>query len=367
MKKIIFTVCSAIIVLHAISAQSMINPWVDCNDDIACGAEKAGFGFPLKVENYTVRAMEGMFEFRFPLSDGRKVIVRKAQVFEGDADENGIIDISGDYNRYPVNKTITLENGVKFSVRGDEDSYKVVNFAAESGHYSIMCGEGLNLQDIEHFYKLLKEAEAPKHSNSPYFTMLDVSKLKSNENLTILSHYPTFQQTTEYSCGPAAALTVLEYYGKKGVTEEELIEKMGASFETGTSVKGIANYFRNLGWNVKTNLDGWQPLENYELFAAFVQEQLKSGHPIMVENVFKGGHWRVIIGYDTMGTKETADDVLIFADTYDTADHNQDGYGIENGENFFWSWFDHQILPEDERKQPFVLTYPKENALQTKK
>jgi hypothetical protein len=61
-----------------------------------------------------------------------------------------------------------------------------------------------------------------------------------------------------------------------------------------------------------------------------------------------------------MGTKETTDDVLIFADTYDTADHNQDGYGIENGENFFWSWFDHQILPEDERKQPFVLTYPKE-------
>ncbi|MBR2299508.1 MAG: C39 family peptidase [Alphaproteobacteria bacterium] len=198
------------------------------------------------------------------------------------------------------------------------------------------------------------------HINSPYFVMPEVFELKSNENLTILSHYPTFQQTTEYSCGPAAALTVLEYYGKKGVSEEELIEKMGASFETGTSVKGIANYFRHLGWNVQTNLDAWQPLEDYEPFAAFVQEQLKLGHPIMVENVFKGGHWRVIIGYDTMGTQESADDVLIFADSYDTADHNQDGYGIENGENFFWSWFDHQILPEDERTQPFVLAYPKE-------
>ena len=205
-----------------------------------------------------------------------------------------------------------------------------------------------------------EDAVNVNHINSPYFTMPDVFEMKSNENLTILSHYPTFQQTTEYSCGPAAALTVLEYYGKKGITEEELIEKMGASFETGTSVKGIANYFRNLGWSVKTNLDEWQSLEDYEPFAAFVQEQLKSGHPIMVENVFMGGHWRVIIGYDTMGTKTTADDVLIFADTYDTADHNQDGYSIENGENFFWSWFDHQILPEDERKQPFVLAYPKE-------
>ena len=144
MKKILFTVCAAIIVLHTYSAQSMINPWVDCNDDIACGAEKAGFGFPL--------------------SDGRKVIVRKAQVFEGVADENGIIDISGDYNEYPVNKTITLENGVKFRVRGDEDSYKVVNFAAETGYYSIMCDEGLKQADIEYFYELLEEAEAPQYS-----------------------------------------------------------------------------------------------------------------------------------------------------------------------------------------------------------
>ena len=360
MKKAVFIVFLGIVGLSAISAQTMPNPWIECGNDISCGAAKAGFNFPLKVENYTVRAMKGMLELRFPLDEKRNVIVRKSTISEGEADENGIIDISGDYNQYPVNKTVTLENGVKFGVRGEENNYKVVNFAAESGYYSIMCGEGLHLQDIEHFYKLLEEAEAPRFSESPYFAMPDVFEMKSNENLTILSHYPTFQQTTEYSCGPAAALTVLEYYGKKGATEEELIEKMGASIETGTSVKGIANYFRNLGWNVKTNLDGWQPLEDYEPFAAFVQEQLKSGHPIMVENVFKGGHWRVIIGYDTMGTKETADDVLIFADTYDTADHNQDGYGIENGENFFWSWFDHQILPEDERKQPFVLTYPKE-------
>ena len=162
MKKAVFMVCLAVAVWGAHTAQSMINPWIECGSDIACGAQKAGFDFPLQVENCTVRAMEGMLELRFPLKDGRKVIVRKAQTFEGEADENGIIDISGDYNQYPVNKTVTLENGVKFSVRGDEDNYKVVNFAAESGYYSIICGEGLNLQAIEHFYKLLEEAEAPR-------------------------------------------------------------------------------------------------------------------------------------------------------------------------------------------------------------
>jgi hypothetical protein len=34
-----------------------------------------------------------------------------------------------------------------------------------------------------------------------------------------------------------------------------------------------------------------------------------------------GGHWQVIIGYDTMGTEVEQDDVLIVADPYDTTDH----------------------------------------------
>jgi len=163
MKKVVCIVCLALIALSSYSAQSMINPWIDCGKDIGCGAQKAGFNFPLKVKNYTVRAMKGMLELRFPLSDGRKVIIRKAQTHQGEADENGMIDISGDYNQYPVNRTIMLDNGVKFSVRGEEDSYKVVNFAAETGYYSIMCNDGLNKTDIEYFYDLLAEAEAPKY------------------------------------------------------------------------------------------------------------------------------------------------------------------------------------------------------------
>ena len=146
-------------------AQAIPNPWIECGDDIACGAAKAGFNFPLNVENYTVRAMQDMLEIRFPLDAKRNVIVRKSVAPEGEVDENGIIDISGDYNNYPVNKTVTLANGVKFSVRGEESNYKVVNFAAESGHYAIMCDQGLELKDIEYFYKLLEEAEAPRYAD----------------------------------------------------------------------------------------------------------------------------------------------------------------------------------------------------------
>lgn len=37
-----------------------------------------------------------MLGFHFPLDEKRKVIVRKSVTAEGEADENGIIDISGD-------------------------------------------------------------------------------------------------------------------------------------------------------------------------------------------------------------------------------------------------------------------------------
>lgn len=163
MNKIGFVLCLAMMNAVAWGAAAMPNPWTDCGDDIGCGAQKAGFNFPLPVENYTVRAMKDMLEIRFPLDQNRNVIARKSEMPEGEADENGIIDISGDYNQYPVNKTVTLANGVKFSVRGDENNYKVVNFAAETGYYSFMCDQGLQLKDIEHIYKLLEEAEAPRY------------------------------------------------------------------------------------------------------------------------------------------------------------------------------------------------------------
>lgn len=204
-------------------------------------------------------------------------------------------------------------------------------------------------------------SSAPKeinHKASPYFNVPDIFELTSNENLIILTHYPTYQQTTEYSCGPATVLTMLWYYGKKDFTEKDLIEKMNASFEHGTNLQSIADFFRTIGWKVKTSLDTKESFDTYEKFALFVQQELKAGHPVMVENVVWGGHWRAIIGYDTMGTKTNLDDVLIFADAYDMGDHNQDGYSIENGQSFYWTWFDYQILPENESEQPFVVAYP---------
>jgi hypothetical protein len=48
-----------------------------------------------------------------------------------------------------------------------------------------------------------------------------------------------------------------------------------------------------------------------------------------------GGHWQIIIGYDSLGTPSTADDVLILAEPYDTTDHCQDGYTIVSLQHFY--------------------------------
>ena len=49
-------------------------------------------------------------------------------------------------------------------------------------------------------------------AHSPYYVKHDYFNMKSHGSLVILSNFPTIQQTTEYSCGPAAAVMVLKYF-----------------------------------------------------------------------------------------------------------------------------------------------------------
>ena len=120
----------------------------------------------------------------------------------------------------------------------------------------------------------------------------------------------------------------------------------------------MSKFFEKIGWQVDNNLNH-KPFENYAAFKDWVIKNLRENTPIMVENVEWGGHWRVIIGYDTLGIKDTLDDVLIMMDAYDTSDHKQDGYVINNGRRFYAMWFDHSMLPQDQRKQPWIIARPK--------
>lgn len=198
------------------------------------------------------------------------------------------------------------------------------------------------------------------HKDSPYFGSADYYNLTSTDTLTILPKFKTYQQTCESSCGVASTLMVMDYFGKLGDYTEESLAKLrneAGDYKTdgSTSVAQVLSILGHVGgfevastydYYGKTNGEG----EDYftsegsamsiysEITLDWIQAQLKAGKPIMVCWNDWGGHWQVIIGYDTMGTETTQDDVVIVADPYDTTDHNQDGYGVYGAERFYYNW-----------------------------
>lgn len=203
-------------------------------------------------------------------------------------------------------------------------------------------------------------AAAPKeinHADSIYFTRPDFYNMTSSGDRIILTHYPTYQQKSDFSCGPACALTVLNYFGNKDYDEEILRKAMNTKPYIGTSLSNMIKFFKGIGWKVLSSFDR-PPMQEND-FQKFVVKNLSEGKPIIVDNIEWGGHWRVIIGYDGMKTENEFDDVLIFADPFDTSDHNQDGYAVGSLERFYSMWFARDLLPEAEHNQPWLVATPK--------
>jgi hypothetical protein len=199
-------------------------------------------------------------------------------------------------------------------------------------------------------------------SRSPFYSAPDFYNLQSTNTLTMLSHYKTYQQTTEITCGPAAALTVLYHFGNTSWDERAIAAIMGTKPGTGTDTEGMVKFFKQIGWDVQSSLTAAGKKENtfatVKEFRDFVIANLQHNTPVLVENIDWGGHWRAIIGYDTMGTDTVADDVLILGDSYDTADHLQDGYAVNPAEKFYYMWFDAHMLPQGQQQQQWLVARP---------
>lgn len=218
---------------------------------------------------------------------------------------------------------------------------------------------------------------------TPYFPSMDFYHSYSHGSLSILPCFRTYQQTRGYTCAAAIALMTLYHFGNYDWHELEIADKM-ASFHglppntrRPTPVGDLAKFFEFIGWNVKTNIpcasrypygedikfDPWaaeraKTFPTLESFAAFCKKTIRAGVPIMVENIDWGAHWRVIVGYDDMGSENPLHGVLILGDPHDTADHCQDGFVIEHIDKFYWTWFDIFVMKRSECTQPFVVAYP---------
>nr|MBO6295372.1 hypothetical protein [Schwartzia sp. (in: firmicutes)] len=224
-----------------------------------------------------------------------------------------------------------------------------------------------------------KAADVP---NSPYFPQFDFYHMYSHGSLSMLPCFRTYQQTRGYTCASAIALMTLYHFGVTDWEELQIADEM-ASFHglppdtrRPIPVKDLAQFFTSLGWDVETNLecaarapedkhiyDPWRSeaaktFPTLESFADFCRFTIRSGAPIMVENIDWGAHWRMIVGFDDMGTGKAEHGVLILADPHDTADHCQDGFVIEHIDKFYSMWYDIFVMERDECTQPFVVARP---------
>lgn len=140
----------------------------------------------------------------------------------------------------------------------------------------------------------------------------------------------SYQQTTDYTCGPSAVRSLLGYWGKSEA-EMQLAQQVQASAEWGTAPEPIADYLRQQGFEVAWGTDGTLGL---------LRESIEQKTPVLVEWIDWGGHWVLVIGYDDRGTPAEDDDELVFADPYDAVDEKRDGYTRFNAQRFDAMWFD---------------------------
>lgn len=208
-------------------------------------------------------------------------------------------------------------------------------------------------------------------ANSPYFFAPDYFSGGITKTLRILKGFETYQQTSERSCGAACMIMIVKHLGGDTLSEDALDKEMDIRYyddpredgSYGASTAALVAAFQKRGYKVVNSADTANE-QCYSFgaedeFAKYLADTLAQGAPTMVESLDWGGHWMVIIGYDDMGTQTLLDDVLVFADPYDTTDHYQDGYLTANFEKFYCEWFDACVMRADESIQQYITVYPK--------
>ncbi len=212
--------------------------------------------------------------------------------------------------------------------------------------------------------------------NTQYYTINDYYNMKSTKRAdgtaerTIYTGFAPYQQTTRYS-GIANSVAVLNYWGETVTTETEL--ELIAKYEEANSTTlssresdtGLANMWKALGYNatVETFVSpGGTRQELVGAFRTWIEPRMAEGKMVFVHSQDNmDNRWRLIIGFDNVGTDDYAtDDVIIFADANDNFDHYQDGYAISGAGRFERWWYDMTQLGTVSNKYKAVVVDPKQ-------
>ena len=118
-----------------------------------------------------------------------------------------------------------------------------------------------------------------------------------------------YQQTFDYSCGPASVMSLLRWWGvlsEKDMnrhTEMRLMHGMHCSPTSGTTPQNMAAWLNEHGFDAEARVNG-----TVEQLTA----HLKNGIPVLVEWLDWGGHWVVLTG--AFASDDDRESTLFFAD-----------------------------------------------------
>lgn len=201
-----------------------------------------------------------------------------------------------------------------------------------------------------------------------WFPKVEMEKMENKNGFSFIRGLNGYQQTTEYTAGPAVLMALAKYYGIQGIeldkdTEMRIADEAGTrNFDVikqggkpGTKPEEMVQWLEEKGFDVKVEYedkDDGSALRNLE-------ENIKNGIPTIVEWIDLGGTWAIVVGYDTRGNDDPWDDVLIMADSYDKYDDYQDGYSFVNANRFYWLWFDAFYFDKITRRTMITATLKK--------
>jgi hypothetical protein len=187
-----------------------------------------------------------------------------------------------------------------------------------------------------------------------YYQSIDFYSLHSGGSLTLLERFKTCQQTTGVTCGPSCALMTLDYFGKLGSYDEMSLKALRGTEQDTTYLCHLLRIFDKVGGvHYVSSYDYKKEDIKPSLFLDF----LKKGAPVIIGTNEWGGHWQIVIGYDSMNSETAKDDILILADPYDRTDHHQDGYIVYPLENLYYGNWRNYFDP-DFNWGLFVAVFP---------
>lgn len=152
-----------------------------------------------------------------------------------------------------------------------------------------------------------------------------------------------YQQTTDYTCGPAAVMSIMRWYNllqdsdMHHEVEMRIAREMGTgdmkSPHPGTSPQQMLSWLNAHGFRATYGDNGTLEL---------IRTNLEQGMPVLIEWIDWGGHWVVATGYYAESEAfRKGVDTIFFADpaVHWTCTNNPEGISSFNAWRFRDMWF----------------------------